>query len=185
MGSLTLQIVIAFVFGVIFVVTMLMIAIYFPKPTPFQYNVFRVVFALAAAGIAAMIPGFINLTINPSVGLLIRAGGALAVFIIVFFFNPAPLPNGPNGDGPDEIQISIPEGWTFEKAARGIAKVAYASVKFKGFMNEQLTQALRETDIKAPNVKEALLQLQDQNENLPKYKIYFKKGVYTIYSKEV
>ena len=75
----------AFLFGVTFVVVMLAVAIEFPNPTSFQYTVFRIVLSLAAAGVAAMIPGFIEL----QVATWIRAGGALAVFAIVFFYNPA------------------------------------------------------------------------------------------------
>lgn len=91
METLTAQIIIAFIFGVTFVVALIVLAIKFPHPTPFQYNVFRIVLSLAAAGAAAMIPGFINIQVNPTTGLLIRAGGALAVFVVVFFFNPAQL----------------------------------------------------------------------------------------------
>jgi hypothetical protein len=87
----TTQIVVAFIFGVVFVVTMLVLAIVFPRPEPFQYMVFRVTLALAAAGVAAMIPGFITFNFNPSAAVLIRAGGALAVFVIVYFMNPAGL----------------------------------------------------------------------------------------------
>ncbi len=85
------QIIVAFVFGVTFVVTLIILAIKFPHPTPFRYNVFRIVLALAAAGVAAMIPGFINLAFNPTTEFLVRAGGAIAVFVIVFFFNPAQI----------------------------------------------------------------------------------------------
>jgi len=87
----SVQIIVAFTFGVGFVIALLVLAIKFPRPTPFQHNVFRVVLSLAAAGTAAMIPGFINIKVNPSTGLLIRAGGALAVFVIVFFFKPAQM----------------------------------------------------------------------------------------------
>jgi hypothetical protein len=41
-----------------------------------------------------MFPGFINIEVKPTTGLLIRAGVALAVFVIVFFFNPARLAIG-------------------------------------------------------------------------------------------
>jgi dienelactone hydrolase len=83
------QIIVAFIFGVAFIVTMLALAIFFPRPEPFQYMVFRVTLALAAAGVAAMIPGFISLNINPSAAVVIRAGGAVAVFLIVYFLSPA------------------------------------------------------------------------------------------------
>src|SRR5205085_10406646 len=77
----------AFVFGVVFIVVILIIAILLPNPTDFQYTTFRIVLALAAAGAAAMIPGFINV----EVGSAIRAGGAIAVFVVVYFFSPAKL----------------------------------------------------------------------------------------------
>jgi hypothetical protein len=78
---------IAFACGAVLIVGMLVIAFLAPSPTPFQYTIFRVVLALAAAGIAAMIPGFIELEIKA----WLRAGGALAVFVIVYFYNPAAL----------------------------------------------------------------------------------------------
>jgi hypothetical protein len=81
------QIIVAFIFGVTFCVVMLVIAIFFPDPTNFQILVFRVILSLSAAGIAALIPGFINVNISP----YIKAGGAIAVFIIVYWFNPPML----------------------------------------------------------------------------------------------
>jgi hypothetical protein len=77
----------AFAFGIVFTVTLLILAIQFPTPTPFQYQVFRIVLAVAVAGVAAMIPGFLEVNISR----FVRAGGALAVFVIVFFYNPASL----------------------------------------------------------------------------------------------
>jgi hypothetical protein len=76
-----------YIFGVVFVVAILITAIVYPKPTPFQYTVFRIVLALACAGIAAFVPGFIEVAVST----IIKAGGAIAVFVIVFFWNPAPL----------------------------------------------------------------------------------------------
>lgn len=74
-------------FGIIMIGLMIAIAVFFPYPTPFRYLVFRVILALAAAGVAAMIPG----TIKANVGPAVEAGGAIAVFIVVFFFSPADL----------------------------------------------------------------------------------------------
>jgi hypothetical protein len=79
--------VLAFVFGAVFVTALLVLAVAVPSPTPFQYTVFRIVLALAAGGVAAVIPGFLQ----AKVGKAIRAGGALAVFVIVFFYSPAAL----------------------------------------------------------------------------------------------
>jgi len=91
MDPIAAQVIIAFVFGVVFVAGLIVIAIKFPDPPPFAQDVFRIVLSLAAAGTAAMIPGFINIEVNATIGLMIRAGGALGVFVIVFFFNPAQL----------------------------------------------------------------------------------------------
>jgi hypothetical protein len=87
----TAQIIVAFSFGVIFLIALLVIAIVIPNPTAAQYKVFRIVLSIAAAGAAAMVPGFLNIEFNPTTGFLVRAGGALAVFVIVYFFNPASL----------------------------------------------------------------------------------------------
>jgi hypothetical protein len=80
----------AFVFGVVFITTLLVVAIAFPQPTSFQYEVFRIVLAIACGGIAAVIPGFLAVSMDTK-GLVIRAGGALAVFLLVYFFSPARL----------------------------------------------------------------------------------------------
>lgn len=77
----------AYVFGVVFVVVLLVLALAVPNPTEFQYTVFRIVLALAAAGVAAMVPGFLEVTVST----WIRAGGALAIFVIVYFYSPAAL----------------------------------------------------------------------------------------------
>ena len=74
-----------FGFGISFIVIMLVIALGVPNPTDFQIFVFRIVLALAAAGVAAMIPGFINVEVSST----IKAGGAIAIFVIIYFFNPA------------------------------------------------------------------------------------------------
>ena len=74
-----------FIFGVVSVAVMLLIAIVYPAPTQFQQMVFRIVLALAAAGVGAVVPGFLNITYRN----LLRAGGAMALFIVVYFFNPA------------------------------------------------------------------------------------------------
>jgi|SRR5215831_7850171 len=74
-----------FVFGVFFVIVMLVIAMWVPSPTPTQYETFKVVLALAVAGVAAFIPGFLQVTV-PKV---VRAGGALAVFAVIYMNTPA------------------------------------------------------------------------------------------------
>ena len=77
----------AYGFGTMFLCVVLTLAIAIPHPTPFQYTVFRIVLSLAAAGAAAMIPGFLTVEVSK----VIRATGAMAVFLVVYFFSPAEL----------------------------------------------------------------------------------------------
>ena len=83
-----------FAFGIIFLSAMLVLAFAFPHPTPIQYLVMRIVLALASAGIAGILTGFIDVVIpglNPNAKPFVAAGGALAVFVIVYFRSPAAL----------------------------------------------------------------------------------------------
>src|SRR5437899_2257782 len=77
----------AFSCGVFFLLAMLLIALFVRDPSTFQFFVFRVILSLAAAGFAAFVPGFLTVHLPP----YIRAGGALAVFVVVFGLNPASL----------------------------------------------------------------------------------------------
>jgi hypothetical protein len=81
------QAILSFCFGAAFVSLMLVIALYLPNPSLFQIFVFRVVLALAGAGVVAAFPGFIEVKF----GNWLRAGGALAVFAILYLLNPAQL----------------------------------------------------------------------------------------------
>jgi tetratricopeptide (TPR) repeat protein len=87
MDDRRLQLVLAFSFGVVFVIVLLVLTVAIPNPTATTFFVFRVVLALAAAGVGAILPGL--LVIHVSKG--IRAGGALALFVLVYVVNPAPL----------------------------------------------------------------------------------------------
>lgn len=75
----------ASIIGTTFIVVLLLVAVYQPTPSGFQADIFTVVLALAAAGFAAILPG----TISTNIPKGINAAGALAVFIIVFFFLPS------------------------------------------------------------------------------------------------
>lgn len=83
--SASIRIILAFTFGVVFIMMVLGLAIWLPNPSGFQYLIFRLVAALAAGGVVAVMPGFIEVKF----GKWLRAGGTLAVFAIVYFMNPA------------------------------------------------------------------------------------------------
>jgi len=86
----------AFGCGVVFIALMLIVAIAIPNPTATQWFVFRVVLALAAAGIGAVIPGLIVVNVSR----VVRAGGAIALFVLVYLLNPpqlvVPAPQAPS-----------------------------------------------------------------------------------------
>jgi hypothetical protein len=77
----------AFGFGIGFMIVLLVLAIEFPNPTPFQYEIFRIVLSIGVAGFAACIPGLLQVKF----GNWLAASGAIAVFVIVYFFNPAKI----------------------------------------------------------------------------------------------
>ncbi|MEM8641927.1 MAG: tetratricopeptide repeat protein [Cyanobacteria bacterium P01_G01_bin.54] len=81
------QLITAGSFGLSFVTVLLFIAIFVPNPTIFQIFVFRVILSLSAGGVGAIIPGFLNVQFKG----LVRAGGALALFTLVYLFNPPEL----------------------------------------------------------------------------------------------
>ena len=78
---------VSFAFGIMFIGVLLSITFLIPSPTDTQWFVFRVVLALAAAGIAAIIPGLIVVNVSK----VVRAGGAIALFVLVYWFNPPKL----------------------------------------------------------------------------------------------
>jgi len=79
-----------FLWGVGFILILIALAFLAPNPTLWQYTLFRIVLALAAAGFTNYIEGMLNIKWK-----FIRAAGPLAVFVIVFFFSPAALVTNP------------------------------------------------------------------------------------------
>lgn len=61
-----------------------------PEPTPFQNTIFRVLISLLAAGFCATIPGYLTVATRERKAFL-SIGGALAVFILVFYSIPTVL----------------------------------------------------------------------------------------------
>jgi len=82
-----LQIILAFSFGVVFVTVLLVLSVAIQNPTATTFFIFRTVLALAAAGVGAVIPGLLVVHVSK----LVRAGGALALFVLVFLVNPPAL----------------------------------------------------------------------------------------------
>lgn len=77
--------------GLAFLVAILIIAIAIRELTPFRLFVFRTVLALAGAGFGAALPGLLNVTFKAIPNVVIEAGGAIALFVLIYKINPAQL----------------------------------------------------------------------------------------------
>jgi hypothetical protein len=78
--------------GVLFLVAIFVANLFLPNPSPSQANILRIFIAVMGAAFAAFIPGLLNIDISENSGsgkVAIRATGALAVFIIIYLWDPA------------------------------------------------------------------------------------------------
>jgi hypothetical protein len=79
----------AFGFGLAALATVLWLAFRGSELTEPQFEILRIVLALAGGGVGAVIPGFLDLNLKSGGKLALRAGGALAVFVVLYFWSPA------------------------------------------------------------------------------------------------
>ena len=84
-----LEIWLAFVFGCLALAAVLWLAFRSDSLNDQQFEILRIVLALAGGGVGAVIPGFLDLTLKAGTRLALRAGGALAVFVVLYFWSPA------------------------------------------------------------------------------------------------
>jgi hypothetical protein len=103
--------------GLFFVVFLLVLAVAVPSPTTWQTYIFRVVLALAAAGIGAVLPGFLRIAVEhpaAAMPLTLRAGGAIALFLLVYLLNPPALIGGPpSKGGPTREEVARQSVWDY------------------------------------------------------------------------
>ncbi|MCD1640874.1 hypothetical protein K7H92_19315 [Pseudomonas stutzeri] len=84
------QLLVGLAVGVLFSLIILASAIFIPSPSSTQFFIFRGVFAISLAAIAAIIPGLLNVE-SRFQKFSIKATGAIAVFVIVWLLNPPAL----------------------------------------------------------------------------------------------
>jgi hypothetical protein len=84
-----LGIVLAFVFGCVFVAVVLALAFNGGSLDDRQFEILRIVLALAGAGVGGVIPGFLDLNMKAGTKWALRAGGGLAVLVVLYFWSPA------------------------------------------------------------------------------------------------
>jgi len=133
----------AFAFGIIALSALFSVALFSSNHNALLITVARVTLALACAGIAAVIPGFIDIDLKPSVNTAIRAGGAVAVFVLVFFFNPPGLidPDPKPPPNPSVDYMPIVQDWVtkidsgkYEEAYRSESRLAQENYEKKFFV---------------------------------------------------
>lgn len=78
-------------FGVVFVSTILTLAILIENPTEFQFQVFKTILALAGGAFAATLTGSLEVYIPIVSKGFVKAGMGFGVFVLLFFFSPASL----------------------------------------------------------------------------------------------
>ncbi len=79
----------AFLFGCVELAAVLWLAFRGGDLSDQQFEILRIVLALAGGGVGAVIPGFLDLNVKAGTKLALRAGGALAVFVVLYFWSPA------------------------------------------------------------------------------------------------
>src|ERR1700684_911702 len=77
--------ILAAILGSAFLIIILYLAFTTPCESSVQFLVLKSVLAVSAAALSAIIPGFLNITYNRT----IRAGGALGVLVLFYFYTPA------------------------------------------------------------------------------------------------
>ena len=86
---MAIEIILAFLFGVTFLGVLTYAAL---RPEPIsdehQFFLLRVVAAISAAACAAIVPGFLDVNIGLTAQIVVRAGGAIAVFVVIYLLNP-------------------------------------------------------------------------------------------------
>jgi hypothetical protein len=115
-GEVDIKTLIAFVFGAIFIISILVFTAVVKDPSPTEIWTYRIILALAAAGVAAILPGFIDIKYKG----FVQAGGAIGVFVLILLAFPAPDPTPTKAAAAapkEEVSASSPEFvWPTEDA---------------------------------------------------------------------
>lgn len=145
--------------ALVLLVCLFFMAAYFLKPpTPSTTAIVRIFCALLAGAAGMILAGTIAVQIqgqlSAGTNLAVQAGGAIALFVLVWFTYPVPpaLTQGFN--------VSFPEGISFGRAARAIAEASKSSIDLRGFTAEEQGAVLEQLNVRAPNVEAALDQLR-------------------------
>jgi len=85
------QKILGIILGSLLLIAVVVLSFVFSQPTEFQKFIIRGMFAISLAFMASFIPGFINLSSKLRVRggyFVVVAGGAIAIFVLIYLFNP-------------------------------------------------------------------------------------------------
>ena len=93
--DLPLKDIVLIIVGIVGFIIVSILAFVFPTPTAWQQFIQRTIVSLSSAILIATLPGFVSLDIRAKLEenrVKIIAGGSFAIFLIIYFFNPAFMP---------------------------------------------------------------------------------------------
>ena len=153
----------AFVFGIVFLTLLLIMSAVLDRSfNPLFLFTFRIALGLAAAGVAAMIPG----SIDYEVSNVIKAGGAIAVFVFVVLLNP----------GTDLLRE--PESADYRKIKSiAISDLNYSNHNFGIFLGNFDPEKVRRNALKKSIKSAKLLEGTDDSDLTIRQEIYKYKNV--------
>lgn len=131
----------AFAVGVFFVLVVLVLTTLVPNPPRTTYVIYRIVMSMGCAGFATALTGFIAIKMKFGAGILLMAGGSLAVFVIVYFWDPASnIVQPPPQDGGEKTRIDShgsgePRGGSASTERSGPAPVSDLHVQATDLMS--------------------------------------------------
>jgi hypothetical protein len=102
-----LEVVLAFTLGCIALAAVLWLSFRGEALNEQQFEIVRIVLALAGGGVGAMIPGFLDVGVKASTKLALRASGALAVLVVLYFWSPAHWQPGAGGISASHGSIAV------------------------------------------------------------------------------
>ncbi len=119
--------------GIVFIMIILFLILFFPCPTTSQFFVFRMVLSIAAAGFASVIPGFFKF----DYAKVVSAGGAIAVFAFVYIFNPGKILTEDRCNQPFDFTV-------FLEDSTGNSVIKNSGILLLKIENDKRTEAIDE-----------------------------------------
>lgn len=134
-SKISLEVLLAFGFGFFFCIILAYAALRAqPITDPGQFFLLRVLAAVSAAGVAAVIPGMLNIQIGQGKLFAIRGAGALAVFALVYQVNPPELISQPSESKRSAMEGAYSQG-LYRDAGRLADELLSANAKDAAALN--------------------------------------------------